>query len=267
MVTILCVIAALLILLLLCMRGNSAARAKRLHGFCYAHRGLHGGGIPENYMAAFSAAKEKGYGIELDVHLMRDGALAVLHDAALERTTGEKGVIEDMTVSEIEAFRLEGTEEKIPLFERVLSLYDGAAPIIVELKPHRGNHAALCAAVCRALDTYTGEYAIESFDPRCILWLRKNRPDIIRGQLSQNFFKTDDKLFVVIKFLLTHNLLNFLTAPDFIAYRFSHRHSTPSIAICKKLWRMQCVGWTLVEETDRKAAEREGWLSIFEEKK
>ena len=39
----------------------------------YAHRGLHGNGVPENSLSAFALAAEKGYGIELDVHLTLDG--------------------------------------------------------------------------------------------------------------------------------------------------------------------------------------------------
>ena len=55
----------------------------------YAHRGLHAKPtIPENSMAAFARAVEAGYGIELDLHLTRDGKLAVIHDASLKRTCG-----------------------------------------------------------------------------------------------------------------------------------------------------------------------------------
>lgn len=259
------IVVAVIFALFLCTKGNcDKQKQARLRGFCYAHRGLHGMGVAENSMAAFAAAKEKGYGIELDLHLMRDGRLAVLHDSSLKRTTGAEGIIEDMTADDLPLYRLEGSTQTIPLFSDVLSLYeDAGAPIIVELKPYKKNHAALCEATCKALEGYKGEYAIESFDPRCILWLKKHRPDIIRGQLSQNFFKTDDKLSFIIKLLLTHNLLNFLTRPDFVAYRFSHR-DTPSIHLCEKLWKMQCIGWTIMGEAEMKEAESIGWLSIFE---
>ena len=67
-----------------------------LKGWRYAHRGLHGNGIPENSMAAFRAALEHGFGIELDVHLLKDGTLAIMHDHDLKRTTGLEGKIEDL---------------------------------------------------------------------------------------------------------------------------------------------------------------------------
>ncbi len=252
----------LLLLLALCGRRNHP-HLKYLQGYHYAHRGLHGSRAPENSMAAFKAALIRGYGIELDVHLMKDGNLAVIHDASLKRTAGVDVNIEDLTLPELAEYRLEGTEETIPTFRQVLDLYAGKAPLIIELKPVKKNHAALAKAVCDELKTYRGAYCIESFDPRCLMWLKKNRPKIVRGQLSQNFFKSKEKLSPVIRFLLTHNLLNFLTQPDFLAYRFEHR-KTFSIAVCKKFWRMQCVGWTINTPELHKEVVKEGWLSIFE---
>lgn len=264
MVIALIVIIVLLLLFLLAVRGRSGRpELTELRRFHYAHRGLHGNGVPENSMAAFRAALEHGCGIELDIHLLKDGTLAVIHDSQLKRTTGAEGIIEDLTADDLTKYRLDGTEETIPTFQQVLELFDGKAPLIIELKPVK-NQAALAEAACKALENYKGAYCMESFDPRCLLWLKKHRPEIIRGQLSQNFMKSDEKLSPVIKFLLTHSLLNFLTAPDFIAYRFEHRKSTPSVAICKNLWKMQCVGWTIRDKETHAAAQNEGWLSIFE---
>ena len=64
---------------------------EKLEGFRYAHRGLHGPGVPENSLAAFRRAAEAGYGAELDVHLTRDGRLVVIHDGDLERMCGVPG--------------------------------------------------------------------------------------------------------------------------------------------------------------------------------
>lgn len=264
MIIALIIILALVLLFLLAVRGRSGRpEMETLRKYHYAHRGLHGNGVPENSIAAFKAALERGYGIELDIHLLKDGTLAVIHDAALKRTTGAEGYIEDLTAADLGKYRLEGTDEIIPTFQQVLELYGGKAPIIIELKPVK-NQAALAEAACKALENYKGAYCIESFDPRCLLWLKKNRPDIIRGHLSQNFMKSQEKLSPVIKFLLTHNLLNFLTVPDFVAYRFEHRKSTPSIAVCKTLWKMQCVGWTIRDQKTHDTVLRENWLSIFE---
>ena len=220
------VVLQLVIIYLFAVRGrHDKKELENLKGFHYAHRGLHGKGLPENSMSAFKNALDNGYGIELDVHLLKDGNLAVIHDSSLKRTTGMKGYIEALTAEEIKNYFLGGTSQTIPSLKEVLDLFNGKAPMIIELKATRNNHKQLVKAVCDVLENYNGDYCIESFDPRCLMYLKKYRPDIIRGQLSQNFFKSNEKLSFVIKFLLTHNLLNFLSTPDFIAYKFNDRNN------------------------------------------
>ena len=245
-----------------CRCGHEGLQA--LRGYGYAHRGLHGEGVPENSMAAFRKAKEGGYGVELDVHLMKDGELAVIHDAKLVRTTGAPGVIEDLTADELQQYKLEGTEETIPLFSDVLTLFDGKVPIILELKCQDNNYAALCRRACDMMDNYNGPYCMESFDPRCIRWLRKNRPDVIRGQLTENYFKgTAAKLPWVLKFVLVNQILNFLLLPDFIAYRYKDRKHFSNF-LTEKLWGCQSVTWTLTTPEQYDTAVKEGRLPIFE---
>ena len=102
-----------------------------LSGVRYAHRGLHDReqGVPENSMAAFRRAVEHGFGAELDVHLMADGALAVVHDSDLTRVCGRQVCIEDLTAGDLPDYPLMGTEEAIPLLEDVLALFPpGGAP-------------------------------------------------------------------------------------------------------------------------------------------
>lgn len=236
---------------------------KELHRWSFAHRGLHSAGVPENSMAAFAAAKEGGYGVELDVHLLADGNLAVIHDSVLERVTGLPGKIEDLTTEQLKDCHLCGTDETIPLLRQVLDLFQGEAPLIVELKPANNNHAALSSAVCKMLDEYNGPYCLESFDPRCILWLKKNRPELIRGQLSENYFEEGrPRIPAVLKFIITHNLANCITRPDFVAYRYADRNCTISNALC--LLRMSCVSWTLTTPQEYETAVQEGWIPIFE---
>ena len=258
-------IIVLIILYLLSIRCRSGHPGlKDLQGWSYAHRGLHGDGVPENSMAAFRAALDGGYGIELDIHLLKDGNLAVIHDSLLNRTTGQPGRVEDLTTEELKNFRLEGTEETIPEFMDVLTLFNGKAPLIVELKPVDGNHDALAEAACKMLEGYKGVYCMESFDPRCVAWLKKNRPEIIRGQRTENFFKSRSDLPDYLKFLLKHDMTNFLTVPDFVAYKFADRKDTISNDLCRKLWKAQGVSWTLKTKEDYDTAVKEGWLPIFE---
>ena len=261
-----------LIFVLLALYGISTAGrskhpdVKKLQGWSYAHRGLHNKekGIPENSLAAFRAAVEGGFGAELDVHLLKDGTLAVFHDSNLKRITGKEGRIEDLTADDLRNYHLLGTEETIPTFREVLEVFAGKTPLIIELKAVDGNHAQLCQAACDAMEGYEGLWCMESFDPRCVNWLRKNRPEIIRGQLSENFLKTDKTMPLWLRFVLTNNMSHFLTAPDFVAYRFDHRHQTLGNYLSRKVWSMQGVSWTIRSKKDYDLAVQEGWIPIFE---
>ena len=102
----------------------------------FAHRGYHdiAHRIPENSMTAFHAAIQHGYGIELDLHLTRDGQLIVFHDDTLERLCGRPGRVEDLTYDELKSLCLLGTDERIPLFSEVLAAVNGRVPLLIELK-------------------------------------------------------------------------------------------------------------------------------------
>ena len=252
-------------LLLQCRNGHSGLKELRL--FRYAHRGFHDKpAIPENSMAAFHRALQNYYGVELDVHLMRDGKLAVIHDSSLLRTAGVDVDIEDLTAADLEKYRLEGTEEKIPLFSEVLELFEGKTPLIVELKTARGNHAALTEATCALLDQYDVSYCIESFDPRCLMWLKKHRPDIIRGQLSHAFLKKGKGggQNLPTRIVLQLMLLNCKTRPDFIAYSMEDRKNL-GVWLCRKIYKVQEVNWTIKSKEEMKEAEALGNLVIFEQ--
>lgn len=256
------VLLGLYILSTMCRHGHKGLEG--LQDRIYTHRGLHGVGVPENSLAAFQRAKEAGYGIELDVHLLADGELAVIHDSDLRRITGSEGCIEDLTSDQLEKFTLCGTTETIPLFSQVLSLCEGEVPLIIELKSHEKNYTQLCEKVCSLMEHYQGSYCLESFDPHCVYWLRKNRPDIVRGQLVINYLSSKtSKLPWLIKFFLVHQMLNFITFPDFVAYRFCDR-KTISNTIVRKLWGAPGVAWTVKTREEFDTALSEKWIPIFE---
>ncbi|MBO5892226.1 MAG: glycerophosphodiester phosphodiesterase [Oscillospiraceae bacterium] len=264
MIAVLIIIIILTLVFLLSLMGRiNHPGLTKLIGWSYAHRGLHGNGVPENSMQAFRRALERGYGIEFDIHLMKDGRLAVIHDASLKRTAGVDVNIEDLTSEDLVNYSLEETDEKIPLFDDVLKLYNGKAPLIVELKPVN-NHASLCEAVSKLLDQYNGAFCVESFDPRCVAWFRKNRPDYVRGQLSENFLaNAKSKLPFALKCAMSWNMSNFLTLPDFVAYKYADRNNL-TVKLCRRLWNLQGVTWTLKSLEEYNCAVKEGWIPIFE---
>lgn len=238
---------------------------KRFLNWDFAHRGLHSKSarLPENSMAAFRAAVDNGYGAELDVHLLKDGRLAVIHDSSLLRTAGSNEIIEQLTEYDLKNFLLEGTSEQIPLLEDVLALFKGRAPLIIELKTYGNNSAALCEAVCKILDNYTGDFCVESFDPRCLRWFKKRRPKIIRGQLAQNFLKNPSGMGRIVDFFLTSLFLNIITRPHFIAYKYEDMGNLP-YKFWTKLLNRQGVAWTINSIENYNKAKSENLIVIFE---
>lgn len=260
-----CLILALAwAILLRARRGSESMRAMRQ--FRYAHRGLYDKavGIPENSLSAFSRAVAHGFGVELDVHLLRDGALAVFHDSDIRRMTGRAGYLEDLSAEELGDYPLDGTKETIPQFCDVLALFeDTGLPIIVELKSFRDNYAALTERTMRELDKFRVVYCVESFDPRCVAWVRKHRPEVIRGQLSQNFLKDRGKLSLPMAFATTHLLSNIMVQPDFVAYRFKDRKKWAP-RLCRRIYGAQRVYWTVRSKEELSIAESDGAIAIFE---
>jgi len=232
----------------------------------YAHRGLHDltQGVPENSLAAFRRAAEAGFPSELDVHLLSDGSLAVFHDSDLLRMTGKEGTLEQLTAEQLKLCTLGGTGETIPEFREVLALYSGTGlPLLVELKSHHNNHALLAERAVAELDRFHVPYSIESFDPRCLLWLLRNRPEIVRGQLAQDFLRTPSGLGHTADRILTRMSFNKRTHPDFVAFNFAHR-DTPSLRRVRNAHRAEIFYWTIRSRAELEEAEREGAQAIFE---
>lgn len=204
---------------------------KAFKGRYYAHRGLHNinAGVPENSLPAFEKAAQKGYGIELDVHLTTDGEVIVFHDDDLLRACGDERKTDELSYAELQQLRLFGTNEKIPLFSEVLKVYNGAGPMIVEIKTGR-NNSILCQKVCDILENYKGKVCIESFDPRIVRWFKKHRPRMVRGQLAQpqEFYKNQPRL---LSFALSNCLTNFIGRPHFIAYRIGEKPKLVKLVI------------------------------------
>ena len=170
----LCLVLLAGLYLFLIAPGRKRPDASALTGWLYAHRGLHGGDVPENSLAAFSRAVEAGYGIELDVQLTRDGFLVVHHDASLKRVCGADLRICDITFEELCRHPLPDGS-CVPLFSDVLTLVGGRVPLIVEVK-HHGGAARNAASALQQLGAYGGPYCVESFHPLAMRYFRLHAP-------------------------------------------------------------------------------------------
>jgi len=157
------------------------------------HRALHNrkAGRVENSLKSIEAAIEKGYGIELDVQLTRDGRAMVFHDDLLDRLTAEKGPVRNRTQRELEAIQLTGDGGTIPSLETVLKLVDGQVPLLIEIKDQDGemgpNVGVLEEATCAALRDYKGDVALMSFNPNAVAKCAEFAPHIPRGITTSSY--------------------------------------------------------------------------------
>jgi glycerophosphoryl diester phosphodiesterase len=162
-----------------------------------AHRGFHelAAGIPENSIAAFEAAIEAGYGIELDVQRALDDVAMVFHDYDLDRLTGETGPIAQRTAAALGAIPLTGGQGTIPTLAQVLDLVAGRVTLLIEIKDQDGalgpNIGPLEQAVADVLRNYAGDAAVMSFNPHCIAKMADLLPDMPRGLVTCDFSKDD----------------------------------------------------------------------------
>lgn len=242
---------------------KSKAQLQGLLSRYYAHRGLHDASIPENSLAAFRRAMEKGYGIELDVHLAKDGRIAVHHDNSLLRICGVARKITVSTLEELRQYPLGNTEEKIPSLEEVLSLIGGRVPLLIEMKPDRLGDKALAEKLLSCMADYPGKYCVQSFDPLILRRFKKHAPHVIRGQLSWNRRPKPGKKRPLWAWMAAHLLFNFLSRPDFVAYDHESDHNF-SFRMVRTLFRPILAAWTVRSQEDSESLKGRYDLQIFE---
>lgn len=214
----------------------------------FTHRGLYdnAAGIFENSLEAFDRSCQHGYGIELDVQLSKDNQVVVTHDYDLKRLYDV-----ECKVRSISADRLK-KDYNITTLEEVLRLVDGQVSLMIELKSMNSENDLLCKLVLELLEKYSGDFCIESFDPRIVRWFKKHAPHIQRGQL---IMKMDEYGFLPLGYFIANCWANKFTTPHFIALR-KDVAKTPKT---KKFYRKQgvpIVGWTLHEDD-------ENWYDAF----
>jgi glycerophosphoryl diester phosphodiesterase len=179
------------------------APARSSQPLVYAHRG--GAALrPENTIAAFDHGLALGAdGLELDVHLSKDGIVVVHHDGTLERTTNGRGRVSAFTADELGAmdaghwfdpqsaqrhrepdadgasFPFRGKGHGVPRLSKVLSRYPGI-PLIIELKVNEPELARRTIDEVRAAGA-VDRVALGSFGWRTLRAARQYEPRISTG--------------------------------------------------------------------------------------
>ena len=143
-----------------------------------AHRGdsKH---APENTLTAFRRAIEAGADwLEFDVQMTKDGALVVIHDETVDRTTNGSGAVRDMTLAEIHALDA-GSGQQVPTFEEVIAL---AKETEIKILPEAKSPHLYPSLEGKMLETLTGlnyldKSAIQSFNPQTLETIKSLNPE------------------------------------------------------------------------------------------
>lgn len=166
-----------------------------------AHRGA-SAVTPENTLAAYEKAIELGADYaELDVRQTRDGAIVLMHDKTVYRTTGVRGFVWDFTLAELKKFdagswfgkRFRG--EPIPTLQEVIRLAKGRIKLNIEVKisENEPGIAQKVADIVRS-ENFTNDCIITSFDMETMKTFKAIAPDIKTGfifdkEYHVNFFE------------------------------------------------------------------------------
>lgn len=154
---------------------------------------------PENTLASFRTALGLGVdGLELDVHLSRDGHLVVIHDANLKRTTDGDGLVHEHTLAELRQLDAGAwygpafAGERIPTFDEVLDLVGRRVPLQVEIK---GATEGVTEATLAALDArgLLDTVMMTSFQLDRLPLVRRLAPQVRIGALVWGRARTPDR--------------------------------------------------------------------------
>lgn len=137
---------------------------------------------PENTLRSFVAAQQAGLDvIELDLHLSKDGALVVMHDTHVDRTTDGTGPIAEKTLTELRALDA-GRGERVPVFEEVLDTV--RSPLQAEIKDIAAARALAEVMVRRDL---VSRVEVSSFHDEAIAEIGRLVPGVRTALIGSRF--------------------------------------------------------------------------------
>ncbi len=215
----------------------------------YAHRGLHGPGVPENSPASFTAAIGHGLGIECDIQRSQDDVAMVFHDDELDRLTAESGRVSRRTAAELGRIQLIGGEDCVPTLRQVLDRVKGQVPLLIEIKSHPETRtSALCNTVRRALEGYLGPHAVMSFDPLVVRWFADY------SQLTPRGLVVTEEGGKTLIGRIKRRLALWHARPEFLAYDV--RDLPSRFAAQQRKRGLPVLTWTVRSAEHRERAER-----------
>lgn len=236
-----------------------------------AHRGFHdrAAGRIENSISAARAATERGYAIECDVQISRDGEAMVFHDFELDRLTDASGRVDALDARALSRIALRDSGDFVPTFENWLAQVAGATPVICEIKSAFDGDMRLAARVAQIAAAYTGQIALKSFDPNVIAFLRREAAALgvahaPLGIVAEAGFHADAWSMLSDDQRLGMATLTHWdkTRPDFLSWRVKDLpHATASLC---RAYGVPVLAWTVRDDTDASRAQSFADQIIFE---
>ncbi len=232
-----------------------------------AHRGLHdlSEGAVENSLAAAKAAMARGYAMECDLRLSRDGKVFVFHDDALDRLTHEQGLVRQRDAAELERIFFRDSLQRILPLQSLLAAVEGEIPLILELKSDFSGEVALAEAVAAELSDYAGPAAIKSFDPVPIAHLRAREAAWPLGMVAQDDY--DEGEFAALAPETRLRLSRFThaaeTRPDFLSWRAADLPN-PTCEFARACANTPVMTWTIRSPEEAARVEKFADQIVFE---
>jgi glycerophosphoryl diester phosphodiesterase len=232
-----------------------------------AHRGLHdlAAGVVENTASAFAAAIAGGFAIETDLQISSDGEAMVHHDFALGRLTLGSRQLAAMTAAGLKEVPFKATSDRMMTLGELCDFVAGRRPLLIELKSRLDGDMRLVQRAAEVLQTYTGPFALMSFDPEPIAALRTLAPAFTRGIVAERAYADSewrtltDKQKRALAFLLHAPR----SRPHFIAYQVNDLPS-PGPWIARHVFGRPLLAWTVRTDAERARAKRRADQMIFE---
>jgi glycerophosphoryl diester phosphodiesterase len=230
-----------------------------------AHRGLHAKteAVLENTASAFQCAMDSNYAIECDLQITADGDAVVFHDEALDRLMDDKGLVKSRTAAELKTLPFKNSKDRIQTLAEMLEQVQGKVPLVIELKSHWNRDVALAARALKVLESYSGPYAIMSFDPDLVAAVAELSPRTVRGITAD---RTVDPYYHLLNVSRRLEMRTFShlprTRPHFVSYYFRDLPFAPVQAM--RAAGHPIITWTIRSKEQQREAMRYSDQITFE---
>ncbi len=177
---------------------------------------------PANTLGAYENAIEKGYPIVIPVHGLSDGEVVCVKDKTLANSNNISGYVANLTLKDVKANKIVGSEDYIPTLSEALEHIKGRVPIIIEIM-NEGLVGELEEKILNDIEVYINNFdlldsvAIMSINPYTLQWFYKQAPWLPRI-IQSGKFKVKEYAGIKTKRLQKLKFANTVAHADYVCY-------------------------------------------------